>query len=77
MEPPGFIIVRSPEQTSTTSTSAMRVSTTSTSPVRGWSNVNLSEVAITDANISGLTIFGYDVEGWLKEQLAKDGCHND
>jgi len=42
-----------------------------------FNNVNLSGVAITDANIKGLTIFGYDVASWIREQLAKDGCHLD
>ena len=41
------------------------------------SNVNLSGVTVENANIQGLKIFGYDVEAWIKEQLAKDGCHLD
>jgi uncharacterized protein YjbI with pentapeptide repeats len=40
-------------------------------------NVNLSGLTIENANVKGLKIFGYDVEAWLKEQLAKDGCHLD
>jgi uncharacterized protein YjbI with pentapeptide repeats len=40
-------------------------------------NVNLSGVTVENANIKGLKIFGYDVETWIKEQLAKDGCHLD
>lgn len=40
-------------------------------------NVNLSGLTIENANIKGLKIFGDDVEGWIKEQLAKDGCHLD
>lgn len=42
-----------------------------------FSNVNLSGVTIENANIKGLKIFGYDVEAWIKEQLAKDDCHLD
>ena len=40
-------------------------------------NVNLSNLKVTNAKITGLTIFGYDVAAWLKEQLARDGCHYD
>jgi uncharacterized protein YjbI with pentapeptide repeats len=40
-------------------------------------NVNLSGLAVENANIKGLKIFGYDVEAWIKTQLAKDGCHLD
>lgn len=42
-----------------------------------FEDVNLSGVSIENANTKGLTIFGYDVHAWLKEQLAKDGCHLD
>jgi uncharacterized protein YjbI with pentapeptide repeats len=35
-------------------------------------NVNLSGVSIENANIKGLKIFGYDVAGWIKEQLDRD-----
>jgi uncharacterized protein YjbI with pentapeptide repeats len=42
-----------------------------------FEDVNLSGVSILNANIKGLTIFGYDVAGWIREQLAKDGCHLD
>jgi uncharacterized protein YjbI with pentapeptide repeats len=41
------------------------------------SNVNLSSLTVENANIRGLKIFGYDVEAWIKEQLANDGCHLD
>src|SRR3954454_24469821 len=40
-------------------------------------NVNLSGLTVENANIKGLKIFGYDVEAWIKEQLAADGCHLD
>ena len=42
-----------------------------------FSDVNLSGVTIENANITGMKIFGYDVETWIKEQLAKDACHLD
>jgi uncharacterized protein YjbI with pentapeptide repeats len=35
-------------------------------------NVNLSGVSIVNANIKGLRIFGYDVAGWIQEQLDRD-----
>ncbi len=40
-------------------------------------NVNLSGLSIENANIKGLKIFGYDVESWIRAELAKDGCHLD
>jgi uncharacterized protein YjbI with pentapeptide repeats len=40
-------------------------------------NVNLTGLTVENANIRGLKIFGYDVEAWIREQLAKDGCHLD
>ena len=40
-------------------------------------NVNLSGLTIENANIRGLKIFGYDVEAWIKTQLANDRCQLD
>lgn len=40
-------------------------------------NVNLAGLTVENANIQGLRIFGYDVDAWIREQLAKDGCHLD
>ena len=38
-----------------------------------FDDVNLSRVSITNANIQGLTIFGYDVAAMVKKALEDDG----
>jgi hypothetical protein len=40
-------------------------------------DVNLAGVMIDNANIRGLTIFGYDVGAMIAERLRQDGCHPD
>lgn len=40
-------------------------------------DVNLAGLTVENANIKGFRIFGYDVEAWISEQRAKDGCHLD
>lgn len=40
-------------------------------------NVNLAGLTVENANIKGMRIFGYDVEAWISEQRARDGCHLD